>query len=101
MSTLLKRIWNDEGGFIVSAELVLISTMAVLAMVVGLSEVSVAVNRELGDVSSAFGVVNQGFRYQGLTGNDGVSNGGSYGDGSDLCDTGNGITSVAPTAEGS
>lgn len=101
MHAFIKTLWNDEAGFIVSAELVLISTMAVLAMVVGLSEVSVAVHRELGDVSDAFGVVNQGFRYQGLTGHDGATNGTNFSDGSDFCDTGNGMTSTAPTGEGS
>lgn len=107
MQTLIHAIWNDEAGFIVSAELILISTIATLAIVVGLSEVSLAVNQELGDVASAFGYVNQGFRYQGLTGNNGQSNGansnnGNGNGGSDICDTsaGNSITSTAPTAEG-
>jgi hypothetical protein len=75
MQTLIHALWNDEAGFIVSAELVLISSIAVLAMVVGLGEISLAVNQELDDVAYAFGVVNQGFRYQGLTGQSGQSNG--------------------------
>lgn len=109
MQTLIHALWNDEAGFIVSAELILIATLGTLAMVVGLAEVSLAVNQELGDVAGAFGYVNQGFRYQGLTGNNGLSNGansnnenGNGAGGSDLCDTsaGNSITSTAPTAEG-
>lgn len=36
----LKSLYNDDNGFIVSGELVLISTIAVLALVVGLTEVS-------------------------------------------------------------
>ncbi len=101
MQTLIHALWNDEAGFIVSAELVLISSIAVLAMVVGLGEISLAVNQELDDVAYAFGVVNQGFRYQGLSGQSGQSNGATSTDGSDFCDTGHGITSTAPTAEGS
>ena len=46
---------------IISAELVLVLTIAVLAMVVGLSEVAVAVNNELNDISNAVGSLNQSF----------------------------------------
>ena len=48
---MLRKLFNDESGVIISAELVLVLTIAVLAMVVGLSEVSVAVSTELNDVS--------------------------------------------------
>ena len=95
---LILSFWNDEAGFIVSAELVLISTIAVLAMVVGLSEVARAINQELDDVAAAFGSINQSFRYQGLTGHGGVSNGSSFHDQLDFCD-GPSITSTAPTGE--
>lgn len=99
MTTLLKTLWTDEAGFIVSAELVLISTIAVLAMVVGLSEVSQAINQELNDVASAYGTINQSFRYQGLTGHGGVMNGTSFQDSVDFCD-GSSVTSTTPTPEG-
>ena len=33
---MLKKLWNDEAGLIVSAELALVLTIGVLAMVVGL-----------------------------------------------------------------
>ena len=100
MSVLCLALWNDEAGFIVSAELVLISTIAVLAMVVGLSEVAGAVNQELGDVATAFGSVNQSFRYQGLTGHGGTNNGSNFHDAVDFCDGGNSIAFTAPTPEG-
>jgi Flp pilus assembly pilin Flp len=63
---MLKNFWNDEAGVIISAELVLVLTIAVLAMVVGLSEVAVAVNTELNDVSNAFGALNQSYCYTGF-----------------------------------
>lgn len=59
MSTLLRRLWNDEAGFVLSAELMLIATIVILATIVGLSEISLAVNNELRDVASAFNAVNQ------------------------------------------
>ena len=59
MKALLLKLWKDEQGFIVSAELVLVSTITVLSMLVGLSELSNSINNELIDVSNAFGAVNQ------------------------------------------
>ena len=100
MTTLAVSLWKDEAGFIVSAELVLIATVAVLAMVVGLSEVANAVNQELEDVASAFGSVNQSFRYQGLTGHGGTSGGTCFEDRIDFCDSANDIIGTVPTGEG-
>ncbi len=98
MTSLLKTLCQDEAGFIVSAELILISTVAVLAMVVGLSEVSRAINQELNDVASAFGSVNQSFRYQGLTGHGGALDGSTVQDGVDFCDRSS-LTPTAPAPE--
>lgn len=100
MTTLAVALWKDEAGFIVSAELVLIATVAVLAMVVGLSEVANAVNQELEDVASSFGSVNQSFRYQGLTGHGGASGGVCFEDRVDFCDGANDIVGTIPTGEG-
>jgi len=63
---MLKKLWNDEVGLIISAELALVLTVGVLAMVVGLSEVAVAVNTELNDISNAFGSLNQSYSFAGF-----------------------------------
>ena len=63
---MLNTLLNDESGFIVSAELILVLTIAVLSMVVGLAEVAIAVNTELNDLSNAFGAINQSFAYCGF-----------------------------------
>lgn len=60
------KLASDEQGFIISAELVLVMTIAVLAMVVGLTAVRDAITEELNDVSHAFGSVNQSYNYNGL-----------------------------------
>jgi Flp pilus assembly pilin Flp len=83
----LNALLNDEAGFIVSAELVLVATIGVLAMIVGLTEVSFAVNQELEDVGSAFGSINQGFKYNGTVGFKGGVSGSLYNDEWDDCDT--------------
>lgn len=87
MNDLFQTLRDDENGFIVSAELVLVSTIAVLGMVVGLAEVSNNVNQELEDVGSAFGAINQSYSYCGNAGHKGRSGGSRFDDSSDYCDT--------------
>ena len=86
MTTQLIALINDEAGFIVSAELVLVATIAVLAMVVGLSEVALNVNNELEDVGSAFGALNQTYVLKGTLGHGGYSSGTEFRDNIDHCD---------------
>ena len=100
MKTLVCKLWNDEAGFVVSAELVLIGTIAVLAMIVGLSEIAYGVSQELEDTASAFGAVNQSFRYTGLSGHAGSSAGSAFGDLVDFCDAAGDVVGTLPIAEG-
>ncbi|QDT96681.1 hypothetical protein [Gimesia aquarii] len=65
---MIHTLWHEEGGFVISAELVLVLTIAVLAMIVGLSEVTVSVNTEMNDVSNAIGALNQSYAYTGFLG---------------------------------
>ncbi len=85
--SLATQLWNDEAGFIVSAELVLVATLTVLSMVVGLSEVAHGINQELEDVASAFGAVNQSYAYAGTAGHQGSNAGGKFRDSVDYCDS--------------
>ncbi|MDA0835849.1 MAG: hypothetical protein O2955_16000 [Planctomycetota bacterium] len=66
---MLHKLWNDEAGFVVSAELVLVATILVIGMIVGLSEVQHAVVQELGDVGEAIGSLNQSYGYTGFSAN--------------------------------
>jgi Flp pilus assembly pilin Flp len=63
---MLKQLWNDETGFIVSAELILIATLLVIGLIVGMSEVQHAVVEELGDVGEAIGSLNQSYLFTGF-----------------------------------
>lgn len=83
---LLIQLKNDEAGFIVSAELILVSTIVVLAMIVGLSEVSHGVNQELEDVGSAFGSINQSYHFSLSKGAKGRAHGSCFEDYKDECD---------------
>lgn len=86
--SLITRLYNDDAGFLISAELVLVATILVLGMVVGLAEVQSAVVQELEDVASAFGAVNQSFRYSGLESpKKSRWSGSGFNDGRDACDS--------------
>jgi hypothetical protein len=64
---LVSKMFHDEGGFIVSAELVLVATIVVIGMIVGLSEIQHAVVSELNDVADAIGSMNQSFCVSGFS----------------------------------
>ena len=100
MTNIFTQLLNDENGFVVSAELVLITTIAVLGLVVGLSEVSHSINNELEDVASAFGSMNQSFKVSGLHScGKGGKAGSSFSDEADLCDSQWDIQSAGAYAE--
>ena len=91
----MRKLFNDEVGFVVSAELVLVLTIAVLGMVVGLASVRDAINSELGDLSNAFGAVDQTYNVRGTlkassaggaTKAHGAAAGFGFGDRGDDCD---------------
>ena len=101
---MLHKLFNDESGVIISAELVLVLTIAVLAMVVGLSEIAVAVNTELYDLSNAIGALDQSFSYTGFSSTKAVGNnknsvaGSKFADSTDDCDTNTTCDLVCGTA---
>ncbi len=87
----MRKLMNDEAGFVISAELVLVLTIAVLAMVVGLAAVRDAVVQELNDLSHAFGAVSQSYNVTGLskakaTNFHGIISGFGFNDDADECD---------------
>jgi hypothetical protein len=88
MTNIFTKLINDETGFIVSAELILVATIAVLGVVVGLSEIAFGINNELEDVASAFGSVNQSFYVNGVHSEGKACTAGSeYEDEQDNCDS--------------
>ncbi|MCG6156651.1 hypothetical protein [Rubinisphaera margarita] len=90
---MIKALLNDEAGFIVSAELVLVATLLVIGLIVGLSSIQHAVVAELNDVGDAIGEVNQSYMYTGFSAAKQVGNqpkaytrGSQYNDQQDDCD---------------
>jgi hypothetical protein len=83
---LINTLKNDENGFVVSAELVLVGTILVLGMIVGLTELSFNVNQELEDLGSGIGGINQTYYYTLASGQKGEVVGSTYLDFQDECD---------------
>src|SRR5262245_59077784 len=67
MSHLITRFWKDDAGFIISAELVLIATILVLGLIVGLTAIRKDITSELTEVGQAFGGLDQGYSYMGIS----------------------------------
>ena len=84
---MLKRLWNEEVGAIVSAEIVLVATILVIGVIVGLKSVRDSVVTELADVAQAIGNVNQSYSYSGVSGHHAFSAGSAFTDNADFCDT--------------
>lgn len=103
---MLKSFLNDECGAIVSIEMILIITIAVLALIVGWSEIAKAVNTELNDISNAVGALNQDYAFTGFKSGVGVAGGkptaeffgSSFDDKADDCDTNSSCDLVCGTA---
>ncbi|OAI53676.1 hypothetical protein AYO47_04245 [Planctomyces sp. SCGC AG-212-M04] len=68
MSATWRSLLRDERGFVITAELVLISTVLVLGLVAALSAVKTALAGELTDVAGAIGSLNQSYYTHGFHG---------------------------------
>ena len=83
---LFCRLWNDEEGFIISSELVLVSTILVIGMIVGLVVVRNQVVQELVDVGQAIGAMSQSYAFGGVWKADvALTDGSFYTDMVDFC----------------
>ena len=84
---MVRQLWNDESGAIVSAEVVLVGTTLVIGSVVGLKSLRDAVVSELADVGQAISNLNQSYNFGGVSGHSANSDGSTFSDTADFCDT--------------
>ena len=107
LTDMISHFWNDEAGFLVSAELILVSTILVIGLIVGLLELQASILHELNDVGEAIGSLNQSYSFPGTVTTKGVHTittaGSSFTDNSDVlcCDCNQGVSlyCTPPTAE--
>lgn len=83
---MLYTFWNDQAGFVVSSELVLVATVLVVGLLAGLSTVRDQVIQELADVADAVSEVNQSYSYSGVIAHSASTAGGLFIDLSDYCE---------------
>jgi hypothetical protein len=100
LSNTIRKFWNDEAGFIVSADLILISTILVIGVLVGLVTLRDQVVQEFGDMATAVGNLNQSYSFSGATitfdGSTFTVAGSNFLDASDFCETGTGENNPDP-----
>ncbi|MGE3999669.1 MAG: hypothetical protein AB7I48_05590, partial [Planctomycetaceae bacterium] len=61
MTNILQALLHDETGFIVSAELVLISTLLVVGLVTGLQAIQASAVGEMKDIATSVRALNQSY----------------------------------------
>jgi hypothetical protein len=86
MKLVITRLWNEQAGAIVSAEILMIGTILVLGVIVGLKSVRDSVVSELADLAQAIGNANQAYAYSGVGGHSAFSNGSAFDDRPDFCE---------------
>ena len=86
MKNPAQTLWNDEAGFIVSIELILIATIAIIGLITGMTAVRDAVVSELSDVAGAVQDLNQCYSFDGVSGHSASTCGSDYIDATDWCD---------------
>ena len=82
----MSRLWNEDVGAIISAEIMLVASILVIGMVVGLTSLRDSVVTELADVGQALAQVNQSYSFGTIQGHHSFSNGGAFVDLQDFCD---------------
>jgi hypothetical protein len=83
---MVRKLWMDEAGFVVSTELILVAVLLVIGMIAGLATIRDQVVQELGDVAVAVSDVNHSYRFSGVTGHSSSTAGSSFADRLDFCD---------------
>lgn len=87
---LLNRLWNDEAGFVVSTELMIVATVLVIGMLVGLVSIREQIVQELADVAEAISEFDQSFSFAAITGHSSSTAGADFVDALDFCDIADG-----------
>jgi Flp pilus assembly pilin Flp len=91
---MMRKLWNDECGAIISAELVLVMTIVGIGMITGLSSLRDGVIEELADVGAAIGQVDQGYTINGALAHSSATSGSSFVDAPDFCDNQGSVSSA-------
>jgi len=81
-----QQLWHDQGGFIVSTELILLTTTVIIGLVVGTASVRDSITSEISDVAGSVQDFNQCYSFNGVLGHSGSTHGSDFVDATDHCD---------------
>ena len=70
---MLKRLWKEEDGVLVSLEIILAAMMLVFGMIAGMQVLRDAAALELADLGQAIGAINNGYQISGIAGPGGAT----------------------------
>jgi hypothetical protein len=70
---MLKSLWLDEGGAVLSAELLLLTVILVIGLSVGMVAVRDAIDAQFAELALSIAAIDTGFGYDGLEYEDGES----------------------------
>lgn len=88
MNSLMVRLWNDDAGYLLSAESVFLFTIVVLGLLTGWVAIRNSVVSELTEVSNAIASLNQAYSYSGLSNCNSFTNGSQMSDAYDTMQSG-------------
>jgi hypothetical protein len=83
---MLKRLWNDETGSILSIEIILVGTVLGIGVITGLSSLRDAIITELADVGGAIGALDQSYTLRGSSAHSSATADNVFRDQADFCD---------------
>lgn len=83
---MLKTFLQDESGFVISTELMLVATILVIGLIVGQATLRDQVVTELADVADAISAVDQSYQLSDVTGHSSSTAGTIFDDNPDFCD---------------
>jgi len=76
--TILRALWTDEAGVVLSAELVLVASIALIGLTAGLTTMRDSIATEMADVAGAFSRIDQSYSIRGTTGTGGSTAGSHF-----------------------
>jgi len=68
MESLVAKLWNDDVGALIATEYLFVATIVVIGTVVGLTNLSGAINAELSELANALLAQSQGYSISGVSG---------------------------------
>lgn len=75
---MFRKLWKDESGSVLSAELATVATVTVVGAVAGLNVMAKSINGEFLDLSHSFRSLNQSYSYRGFASKSAFTAGSCY-----------------------